>query len=164
MDIITEREIKRMLHQIASDELVEVLPTMTEGFYKNLFKLYGLEFTPEVIKQKRLFLCKATEYLIFKNLPKEVVFESIINTKFEKGYIYSLATKLYKKPLEQYINNIEELITSCNTSEEFEKKFSEKHDINLDDLATYFKSNREDEISPFNTNLEKLLDSIKKKK
>ncbi len=164
MDIITERELKRMLHQIASDELVEVLPTMSEGFYKKLFQLYGLEFTPEVIKQKRLFLCKATEYFIFKNLPKDVVFVSIINTKFEKGYIYSPATKSYKKPLEQYINNIEEFIASCNTSEEFEKKFSEKHDINLDNLATYFKTNHEDEMSPFNTNLEKLLDSIKKKK
>ena len=63
MDIITEREIKRMLHQIASDELVEVLPTMTEGFYKNLFKLYGLEFTPEVIK-----LLKSLKRNFLKNM------------------------------------------------------------------------------------------------
>lgn len=54
-----------MLHQIASDKLVEVLPTIIEGFYKNLFKLYGLGFTLESIKQKRLFLCKTTEYFIF---------------------------------------------------------------------------------------------------
>ena len=114
-----------MLHQIASDKLVEVLPTIIEGFYKNLFKLYGLEFTLESIKQKRLFLCKTTEYFIFYNLPKEVVFVSIINTKFENGYIYSPATKSFKKPLEQYTNNIEELMASCNISEEFEKKSSE---------------------------------------
>ena len=50
MDIITEREIKRMIHQVASDEFVEALPVMTENFYKKLFKLYGLEFTPKVIK------------------------------------------------------------------------------------------------------------------
>lgn len=60
MDMITEREIKRMLHQVASDEFVEALPAMIENFYKKLFELYGLEFSPEVIKQKRLFLCKAT--------------------------------------------------------------------------------------------------------
>ena len=164
MDIITEREIKRMLHQVASDEFVEALPAMTENFYKKLFELYGLEYTPEVIKQKRLFLCKATEYFIFKNLPEEVALTTIINTKFEKGYIYSPATKLFKKPLEQYVNKVEELILSCSTSEEFEKKFSEKYSISLEDLATYLKFNREDEMSPFNINLEKLLNSIKKDK
>lgn len=164
MDIIKEREIKRMLHQVASDEFVEALPAITENFYKKLFELYGLEYTSDVIKQKRLFLCKATEYFIFKSLPKEVAVTTIVNSKFDKGYIYSPATKNFKKSLEQYVNNVEELILSCNTSEEFEKKFSEKYDVNLEDLAAYLKINREDEISPFNTNLEKFLNSIKKKK
>lgn len=164
MDVITEREIKRMLHQVASDEFVEALPAMAENFYKKLFELYGLEFTPEVIKQKRLFLCKVTEHFIFKNLPKEVVVETIINTSIDKGYIYSPATKNFKKPLEQYINQIEELILSCNTSAEFEKKFSEKYGTNFANLVTYLKINREDEMSPLNTNLEKFLNSIKKKK
>lgn len=164
MDIITEREIKRMLHQVASDEFVEALPAMTENFYKKLFELYGLEFSPEVIKQKRLFLCKATEHFIFENLPEEIAVATIINTNLEKGYIYSPATKTFKKPLEQYINQIEELILNCYTSEEFEKKFSEKYDVNSEDFAAYLKINREDEMSPFNTNLEKFIDSIKKKK
>lgn len=164
MDIITEREIKRMIHQVASDEFVEALPVMTEKFYKKLFKLYGLEFTPEVIKQKRLILCKATEIFIFKNLPKEVAVATIINNKFENGYIYSPGTKSFKKQLEQYINNLEELILSCNTSEEFENKFSEKYGTNLQDIENYLKINNEDEVSPFNTNLERFLNSIKKKK
>ena len=164
MDIITEREIKRMIHQVASDEFVEALPMMTENFYKKLFKLYGLEFTPEVVKQKRLFLCKATEFFIFKILPREVAVATIINTKFENGYIYSPATKAFKKSLEQYINNLEELILSCDTSEDFEKKFSEKYNINLEDLTNYLKFNREDEISPLNNKLENFLNSIKKKK
>lgn len=164
MDIITEREIKRMLHQVASDEFVEALPAITENFYKKLFELFGLEFTAKVIKQKRLFLCKATEYFIFKNSPEKVAFATIINTKFEEGYIYTPATKTFKKPLEQHIKQIEELILSCDTSQEFEKKFSEKYDVNLQDLTAYLKINREDEMSPFNTNLEKFLDSIKKKK
>lgn len=164
MDIITEREIKRMIHQVASDEFVEALPVMTENFYKKLFKLYGLEFTPEVVKQKRLFLCRATEFFIFKVLPKEVAVATIINTKFENGYIYSPATKAFKKSLEQYINNLEELILSCDTSEEFENKFSEKYGTNLQDIENYLKINNEDEVSPFNTNLERFLNSIKKKK
>lgn len=164
MDIMTEREIKRMLHQIASDEFVEALPVMTETFYKKLLELYGLEYTPEVIKQKRLFLCMATEHFIFENLPKEVAIATIINTNLESGYIYSPATKNFKKPLEQYMFTLEELILNCKTSEEFEKKFSEKYGIQVNDLATYLQVNREDEISPFNTNLEKFLNSIKKKK
>lgn len=164
MDIITEREIKRMLHQVASDEFVEVLPAMTENFYKKLFELYGLEYTPDIIKQKRLFICKATEFFIFKNLPKEVALATTINNKFEEGYIYSPATKTFKKPLEQYIKQVEELILNCDTSEEFEKKFSEKYCVNLEDLAAYLKINREDEMSPFNTSLKKFLNSIKKKK
>lgn len=164
MDIITEREIKRMLHQVASDEFVEVLPAITENFYKKLFELYSLEFTPDVIKQKRLFLCKATEHFIFGNLPEEIVVATIINTNLEKGYIYSPATKIFKKPLEQYINQVEELILNCDTSEEFEKKFSEKYNVNSEDFVDYLKLNREDEMSPFNTNLEKFIDSIKKKK
>lgn len=164
MDIITEREIKRMLHQVASDEFVEALPAITENFYKKLFEIYRLEFTPEVIKQKRLFLCKATEYFIFESLPKEIAVATIVNTSLDKGYIYSPATKNFKKPLEKHINNLEELILSCNTSEEFEKKFTEMYGVSLEDLSAYLKINREDEMSPFNTNLEKFLDSIKKKK
>ena len=164
MDIITEREIKRMIHQVASDEFVEALPAMTECFYKKLFELYGLEFTPEVIKQKRFFLCKVTECFIFETLPPQIAVTTIINTNLEKGSIYSPATKNFKKPLEQYINNLEELILSCGTSEEFEKKFSEKYNVNFEGLTTYLKINREDEISPFNTSLEKLINSIKKKK
>ena len=35
MDIITEREIKRMIHQVASDEFVEALSVMTENFIKS---------------------------------------------------------------------------------------------------------------------------------
>lgn len=164
MDIITEREIKRMLHQVASDEFVEALPAITENFYKKLFELYGLEFTAEVIKQKRLFLCKATEYFIFESLPKEIAVATIVNTSLDKGYIYSPATKNFKKPLEKHINNLEELILSSNTSEEFEKKFTQMYDVSLEDLSAYLKINREDEMSSFNTNLEKFLNSIKKKK
>ena len=74
-----------------------------------------------------------SNFFIFKVLPKEVAVATIINTKFENGYIYSPATKAFKKSLEQYINNLEELILSCDTSEDFEKKFSEKYNINYTD-------------------------------
>lgn len=93
-------EIKRGLHRVCDDSLMEIIAAMDdcEKFFKDVFKLYGLEYNTEMLEQKRNFIAAAAKYFILFRLPYRVLtrgdkyhsndshIESHIKTVLEKFY------------------------------------------------------------------------------
>ena len=71
-------ELQTILKLFISDEILEWQKTFQLSFYKELFRLWKIPFTPENIKKKPIFIGKLTKDYVYKNLPKGYfVFEKL---------------------------------------------------------------------------------------
>ena len=141
-----EIEIRRALHKTYTDSFVQkILPALYD-FYCKLFAVYGLEFTPEVIKQKRQFVTKAIEYYIIKILSK-----SCLKKEANK---YKFANPSCVSQVEEHINNVTELIGECLNAEQVEDKYSSEFHVKKESLVEDLTVNREDNLSDFDKTIE----------
>jgi len=63
-------ELQTILQLFISPDILEWQQTFHLGFYKEIFRLWGIPFTPQNIKRKPPFIGMLTNELIYKNLPK----------------------------------------------------------------------------------------------
>ncbi|OFX35847.1 MAG: hypothetical protein A2X08_01090 [Bacteroidetes bacterium GWA2_32_17] len=71
-------ELQTILKLFISEEILEWQKTFQLSFYKEIFRLWKIPFTPENIKRKPLFIGKLTKELVYKNMPKGYfVFEKL---------------------------------------------------------------------------------------
>ena len=63
-------ELQTILQMFISEDILEWQQTFHLGFYKEIFRLWNIPFTPQNIKRKPPFIGMLTNELIYKNLPK----------------------------------------------------------------------------------------------
>ena len=157
MDIDNEIEIRRALHNMLSDTLVQKMLPIVEKFYCKLFHLYDLDFTPDVIKQKRLFVAKATEVYIVKPLPKSVL------KKDANRYIPKGITSFIEK-LSEHVDKIQSLMEKCHNYKMLEEEFSKEFHTKNFSLEKELATNRADSLSDFAKAIEKIYNYKETKK
>ena len=67
-------ELQAILKLFISDEILEWQKTFHLGFYKEIFRLWNIPFTPENIKKKPPFVGMLTNELYIKTYQKAVLF------------------------------------------------------------------------------------------
>ena len=141
-------EVKRALLKICNETLMgKLMPAITD-FYCKLFFVYGLEFKPEVIKQKRQFVTKATEYYIFEALPKSLI-------KKEKDK-YKFVDLQSVSQIQEQVVTVTEFVCNYGTPEELEEEYSKNFHVKKKSLAKDLAANREDNLSDFAKAIEKI--------
>lgn len=115
-------EIKRGLHRICNESLIEKIAALycCEKFFKDIFGLYGLEYSTEMLEQKRSFIAVAAKYFILLRLPK-----GALNHGRAK---FSIGSRNIVDQLETVIEKFYEVYNSC-APENFIEKYVEAFGI-----------------------------------
>ena len=91
-------ELQAILKAFISDEILKWQETFQLSFYKEIFRLWGVPFTPQNIKRKPMFIGKLTNELVYKKLPKGVFVLDKLKAKTPKteggNYKYRLHQSL----------------------------------------------------------------------
>lgn len=137
-------EIKRGLHRICCRDLVNSIAEQSkiEDFYHDIFLVYGLAYDTETIRQKRVFVAAITKYFILDRLP-----EGCLYLNEDKYEIKN--KKELKELLESVLNAFYALRSTCNSYDEFKKKFAEQFNEEIRDFSKEISENRDDSLSDF---------------
>ena len=137
-------EIKRGLHRICDKDLVNSIAELNsiEEFYRDLFLIYDLTYNTETIRQKRVFVAAITKYFILDRLPEGCL--SIADDKYKPTN-----KKEIKKLLESALDTFYTLRNTCNSNDEFKKKFAKQFNEEVRDFSQEISENRDDSLSDF---------------
>jgi len=160
-------ELQKILSAYVSEEVLKWQKTFDIEFYRELFRLWGVPFTPPYIRRKPQFIGGLTNKYIYEQLPYGKEVTDALKTKSERresgGYKYrfhqSLTPEVGREALKKQIHEVTVLMTVSDTKEDFqrlfEKRFSTSFQLSLfdglDDAPQVPQSN-------FNKNLTKALD------
>lgn len=166
-----KKELQTILKALVSDEILEYQKQFQLSFYREIFRLWGIPFTPKNIKRKPQFIGHLTNRYVYSNLPKGMfVLDKLkSNTpKTEKGnFKYRLHQSLTKdkgrEALKKVLYTVEALASVSNDKKEFDRLMNEKYgqkEIPFTDLETLDEIKKEPvkELSDFNKKLKKGLD------
>jgi len=163
-------ELQSILKTFISAEILKWQETFQLSFYKEIFRLWGVPFTPENIKRKPMFIGKLTNELVYKNMPKGTFVLDVLKEKTPKTeaghYKYrlhqSLTAEVGREALKKVIYSIETLASISEDKRKFLKLVEDKYgqkEIPFGDLEEVKEAvYDENEISPFNQKLKKALD------
>lgn len=120
-------ELQKILNAYVSESILKWQLTFTDEFYKELFRLWGIPFTPKNISRKPQFVGKLTKKYIYSQLPKDVV--EVIREKAQKKYRWhqALTPEIGKEHLKRLIAEVTALMSVSNTKEEFDKLFNKRY-------------------------------------
>lgn len=126
-------ELQKILNAYISEAILKWQLTFTDDFYKQLFRLWGIPFTPQNIKRKPQFVGGLTNKYIYSQMPKGVV--EAIKEKAERNpkgnYKYrwhqALTLDVGKEHLKQQITEVTTLMAVSNDKDEFNKLFKKKY-------------------------------------
>ena len=137
-------EIKRGLHRICNKDLVNSIAEQSkiEEFYRDIFLIYDLPYDTETIRQKRGFVAEMTKYFILDRLP-----EGCLYLNEDKYEIKN--KKEIKKLLESALDTFYALRNTCNSNDEFKKKFAKQFNEEVRDFSQEISENRDDSLSDF---------------
>lgn len=139
-------EIKRGLREICAESLMEIIAGLDgcEKFYRDIFTLYGIEYSTEMLEQKGHFIAYATKYFIILRLPENKIFHE------KEGYNSKYSD--IKNDIIAVIDKFYEVYNSC-TPENFIEKYVEYFGILDRNLEVMLKStskvNLDDSLSSF---------------
>jgi P63C domain len=157
-------ELEKILEAYISEEILKWQLTFTDDFYKQIFRLWNIPFTPQYIKRKPIFIGKLTTKYIYEQLPKGVL-EKIKGTtpKTDAGnYKYrfhqSLTLDIGREHLKKQIIEVTTLMSISPSKDVFEGLFKKKYN-KVVQLELEFNQNVvEPKLTDFNKNLKKALD------
>lgn len=122
---VREKTLQEILRLFISEEILKWQKTFHDGFYEQIFRLWGLPFTPEGIKKRPAFIGTLTNKLVYENLP-EGVLEKIKekNPKDKKGrwkYHFHrwLTLEVGREALKKVIYSVETLAKVSKNKKEF---------------------------------------------
>jgi len=121
-----------------------------EEFYKDIFFVYGLTYDTETIRQKRTFVAAITKYFILDMLPEGCLF--LYEDKYESN------NKDIKELLKNSVDDFYKLFNTCNSNDEFKKKFAERRNEKVKDFSKEIAENRDDSLSDFAKVIQKVSD------
>lgn len=156
-------ELQKILTAYVSDEVLKWQLTFTDEFYKEIFRLWNLPFTPKNIRNKPSFIGKLTVKYIYDKLPKGV-FEKIREKtpKSDKGnYKYklhqSLTPDVGREHLKKQLHEVTALMSISESKEQFNALFDKKYGGGMIQLELEFNE-EPPKLSSFNKNITKAIE------
>jgi hypothetical protein len=142
-----KKELQTILKALVSDEILEYQQQFQLSFYKEIFRLWNIPFTPKNIKRKPQFIGHLTNKYVYQNLPKGTFVLDKLKSKTPKSaggnYKFRLHQSLTedkgREALKKVLYTVEALASISNTKKEFDKLMSEKYgqkEIPFNDLDT----------------------------
>ncbi|MBA7545603.1 hypothetical protein ES705_37972 [subsurface metagenome] len=139
------------------------------SFYKEIFRLWRIPFTPQNIRRKPQFIGHLTNKFVYQNLPKGIFVLEKLKEKTPKttggNYRYRLHQSLTKEAgveaLKKILYSIEALASVARDKNHFKRLVEEKYgqkEIPFSDLEEVLKADETNELSDFNKHLKKALD------
>ena len=166
-----KKELQAILKALVSDEILDYQKQFQLSFYREIFRLWGIPFTPKNIKRKPQFIGHLTNKFIYSNLPKGTFVLESLKAKTPKTEAGNLKFRLHqsltedkgREALKKVLYSVEALASISNTKEDFERLMNEKYgqkEIPFEDLE------RLDEPKPkgFDSKLKQALDYNPKSK
>lgn len=159
-------ELHKILAAYISDEILKWQLTFTDDFYKEVYRLWGLPFTPKYIKNKPSFIGKLTTKYIYEQLPKGVVDKIKEKTgKTEKGnwkykWHQSLTPEIGREHLKKQIIEVTTLMSISQTKEEFDDLFQRKYHSKPIQLQIEFEEDSKPSVRKTTDDFDKGMDKI----
>ena len=130
-----KKELQAILKALVSDEILEYQKQFQLSFYKEIFRLWDIPFTPQNIKRKPQFIGHLTNRYVYQNLPKGIfVLDKLkANTPKTKGgnFRYRLHQSLTedkgREALKKVLYTVEALASVSNNKREFDRLINEKY-------------------------------------
>lgn len=140
-------ELQAILKAFISDEIMKWQETFQLSFYKEIFRLWNIPFTPQNIKRKPMFIGTLTNKFVYENLPKGIFVLEKLKEKTPKtvggNYRYrlhqSLTPEVGREALKKVIYSVEAIASISDNKRQFVKLINEKYgqkEIPFDDLET----------------------------
>ncbi len=127
-------ELQAILRAFISDDILEWQKTFHLGFYKEIFRLWGVPFTAQNIKRKPPFIGMLTNELIYKNLPKGSFVLKRLKEKTPKteggNYkvrLHQSLTPFGKEELKKVLYSVESLAVISESKPKFKKLVQERY-------------------------------------
>ncbi|MGB3149471.1 MAG: P63C domain-containing protein, partial [Maribacter sp.] len=79
-----KKELQTILKALVSDEILEYQQQFQLSFYREIFRLWNIPFTPKNIKRKPQFIGHLTNRYVYSNLPKGIFVLDKLKSKTPK--------------------------------------------------------------------------------
>lgn len=164
-----QKELQTILKALISDEILEYQQQFQLSFYREIFRLWDIPFTPQNIKRKPQFIGHLTNRYIYSNLPKGIVVLEKLKSKTPKtdsgNYKYRLHQSLTedkgREALKKVLYSVEALASISKDRRQFDKLINEKYgqkELPFSDLETLDRPEKElPKLSEFNKKLKTAL-------
>ena len=130
-----KKELQTILKFYISEEILEWQKTFHDNFYKEIFRLWEIPFTPQGIKKKPQFVGRLTNKLIYEKLPRGVLVKLKENTPRTEGGNWkyklhqSLTPEVGREHLKKQLYEVTALASVSKNKREFlqfmEKKYGQ---------------------------------------
>ena len=127
-------ELQAILKIFVSNEILKWQKTFHEDFYKQIFRLWNIPFTAEIIKKKPRFVGWLTNELIYKNMPENsFISDESSETLKKNGDSYSCKpqyqslTPSGRETLKKVIYSVEALASISKNWNKFTRLIKEKY-------------------------------------
>ncbi len=169
-----EKELQLILKTFISDEILEYQKQFQLSFYREIYRLWDIPFTPKNIQKKPQFIGHITNRYVYSNLPKgSFVLDKLkkLTPKTKKGnrayQFHRHLTPDGKESLKKVLYTIEALASVSQDKEHFDRLVQEKYgqkSLPFADLDSYKRLDVEEpkNISNFDQKLKKAIDYNKK--
>lgn len=165
-------ELQAILKLFISDEILEWQKTFHLGFYKEIFRLWNVPFTPESIKRKPPFIGMLTNELIYKNLPKGSFVLNKLKEKTPRNDSGNYKVRLHqslttygKEELKKVLYSVETLASLSETKAKFKRLVQDRYGQrslefpNWDEIEEVKPPEKSMQFNTFDTQLKGLLNT-----
>jgi hypothetical protein len=142
-----KKELQTILKALVSDEILEYQQQFQLSFYREIFRLWEIPFTPQNIKRKPQFIGHLTNRYVYQNLPKGLFVLDKLKSKTPKtkggNFKYRLHQSLTedngREALKKVLYSVEAIASISNSKKDFERLMNEKYgqkEIPFNDLES----------------------------
>jgi hypothetical protein len=130
-----QKELQFILKTFISDDILSWQKTFHNNFYKEIYRLWNIPYTPENIRTKPQFIGKLTNELVYKNLPQGTFVLEKLKEKTPKtkggNWRYklhqSLTPEVGREQLKKVIYSVETLAAVSNTKQRFRELVQDRY-------------------------------------
>jgi hypothetical protein len=170
-----QKDLQTILKLYVSDQILDWQLAFHLGFYKEIFRLWGVPFTDKNIKRKPLFIGGLTNELVYKKLPRGIFILEKLKSKTPKtaggNYKFrlhqSLTEEVGREALKKVIYSIETLAAISDTKERFKRLVEDRfgqREIHFEEFDSVVETPRSETTTEFDKTLKGILNVPPEKK
>ena len=163
-----KKELQTVLKALISDEILAYQQQFQLSFYREIFRLWRIPFTPKNIKRKPQFIGHLTNRYVYSNLPKgSFVLDKLrsLTPRTKKGnrayQFHRHLTDEGKESLKKVLYTIEALASISQSKEQFDRLVQEKYGqktLPFDNLDDFYRLDEpKKKLTSFDNAIEKAL-------